>query len=222
MAVEQRTTRAKRAKPKLAFAADKEMKRRFEALNHPWRVRILELLSERDMSCAQVVDEGLIPDLDGLDRSVAIPKLAYHFRFLRSVGALEVVERNEKRGSTEQVCRGLARAVFTTEEWSEMSLSERHAISRTVLQGLMARAEAALLHDTFDARIDRHLVWSPMELDEQGWSEMANLLDGVLEAALQLNDEAQERLKRSGERPIRSTWGQVHFESLPFPAPAEE
>lgn len=191
---------------------------RFEALHHPWRVRILEVLSERDMSCAQVVDEGWISDLKGLDRSEAIPKLAYHFRVLRRVGAIEVVEEHAKRGSTELVCRGLARAYFSTEEWAKLPRETRRVISRTVFQGMMARAEGALLYDTFDERIDRHLVWSPMTLDEQGWSEMAALLDGVAGAAAQINKEADARLKESGEEPIRSTWGQLHIESAPPPA----
>jgi DNA-binding transcriptional ArsR family regulator len=196
-------------------AADKE---KFEVLHHPWRVRILEVLSERDMSCAQVVDEGWIPELAEFDRSIAISKLAYHFRALRRVGAIEVVAENPRRGSTELVCRGRARAYFSTEEWNELPRATRRMISRTVLQGLMARAEGALMHDTFDERIDRHLVWAPMELDEQGWSEMATLLDGVVEAAAHIKKEANARLQESGEEPIRSTWGQLHIESPPPPS----
>lgn len=192
-------------------------KKRFEVLHHPWRVRVLEVLSERDMSCAQVVDEGWIPDLAELDRNEAISKLAYHFRLLRRVGAIEVVEENARRGSTELICRGLARAYFSTEEWAKLPQETRRDISRTVLQGLMARAEGALLHDTFDQRFDRHLVWSPMTLDDQGWSEMAALMDGMAEAAAQINREAEERLNQSGEEPIRSTWGQLHIESPPPP-----
>jgi DNA-binding transcriptional ArsR family regulator len=172
--------------------ADKEA---FEVLHHPWRVRILEVLSERDMSCAQVIDEGWIPELLELDRSEAIPKLAYHFRVLRKVGAIEVVEKNQKRGSTELVCRGRARAYFSTDEWAKLPRATRCMISRTVLQGLMARAEGALVHDTFDERIDRHLVWAPMELDEQGWSEMAALLDGVAEAAVHIGPRPASALR---------------------------
>lgn len=197
--------------------ADKETKRRFEVLHHPWRVRILEVLNDRDMSCAQFVDEGLIPDLDDLDRSEAIPKLAYHFRELRKAGAIEVVEENSRGGSTEHVCRGAARAHFATEEWSELPIDRRRSISWMVAQGLIARTEGAFLHDTFDQRVDRHLVWVGMELDERGWSEMAGLLDGVLEAALLINKESRDRLSTSGEQPIRTTWGQLQFESPPLP-----
>ena len=199
-----------------------EDKDRLEALHHPWRVRILEVLSERDMSCAQMVDEGWIDDLRGLHRTVAIPKLAYHFRLLRRVGAIEVVEENEKRGSTERVCRGRARAYFSTEEWEQLPTGVRRVISQTVLQGLMARAEGAVVHNTFDSRLDRHLVWMPMVLDERGWSEFSALLDGVVQAAGQIREESEERLEESGEEPIRSTFGQLHVESPPPPFPADD
>jgi DNA-binding transcriptional ArsR family regulator len=196
---------------------DKATKRRFEVLHHPWRVRILEVLNDRDMSCAQCVDEGLIPDLDKFDRSTAISKLAYHFRELREAGALEVVEEKSSGGSTEHICRGAARAHITTEEWSDLPKETRRAISRTMAQGLMARTEGAFLHDTFDERIDRHIAWIGMELDERGWSDMAGLLDGVLEAALLINRESQERLDSGDGKPIRTTWGQLHFQSPPLP-----
>jgi hypothetical protein len=214
MAARVGTKRRRIASKRGPGAADKE---RFEVLHHPWRVRVLEVLSERDMSCAQVVDEGWIPDLAELDRNQAISKLAYHFRLLRRVGAIEVVEENARRGSTELVCRGRARAYFSTEEWAKLPKETRRVISLTVLQGLMARAEGAVLHDTFDQRVDRHLVWSPMKLDEQGWSEMAALMDGMAEAAARINKGADGRLKESGAEPIRSTWGQLHVESPPPP-----
>lgn len=196
--------------------------KRFQVLHHAWRVRILEVLSEREMSCSQVIDEGWIPELAKVGRAEAISRLAYHFRVLRQVGAIEVVARKTRRGSTEFVCRGLARAYFSTEEWAKLPRDTRRLISRTVLQGLMARAEGALRHDTFDERIDRHLVWAPMDLDEQGWSEMAALLDGVVEAAIQIKNEASERLKISGEAPIRSTWGQLHVVSPPPPSASSD
>jgi len=205
----------------LLSAADKASKREFEVLHHHWRVRILEVLTERDISVSQMVDEGLIPDLVGVERSKAISKLAYHFRELRAAGAIEVVEENPRYGSTEHVCRGAARAHITTEEWAKLPIEQRRAISRTMAQGLMARTEGALLHDSFDSRVDRHIAWAPMNLDEQGWSAMADLLDGTLDAALRISAEAEARLKRSGEQPIRTTWGQVHFEAPPLPPPPE-
>lgn len=192
-------------------------KDRFEALHHPWRIRILDVLAERDMSVAQFVDEGLIAELASMDRHLAISKLAYHFRVLRNAGVLEVVEQHPRRGSTELVCRASARVLITDEQWGTLQPEERERLTEFVLHELIARAESAVQHDTFDSRPDRHLSWVAMEVDEQGWSEVAAVLNGALTAVMEINREAKQRLEASGERPIRSTWGQLHFESPPLP-----
>jgi hypothetical protein len=216
MAAKQRAeSKRKGAKPQPAWPnADT----RFELLNHPWRIRILDVLVERNMSVAQFVDEGLIPELASMDRHLAISKLAYHFRVLRHAGALEVVEQNARRGSTEHVCRARARAHLTDEQWAQLPPHTRGPISQIMLHAFVARAESAVYHGTFDSRLDRHLAWLAMEVDERGWSEMAALVNGVLDTVMEIHSEAKERLEASGEQPIRATWGQLHFESPPLPA----
>ncbi|HEY1854429.1 MAG TPA: hypothetical protein VGG40_07560 [Solirubrobacterales bacterium] len=208
-------TGGKDAKPQLV-AVEGESDHRFEVLHHPWRIRILDVLAERNMSVAGFVDEGLIPELTLMDRHLAISKLAYHFRVLRQAGALEVVEQNPRRGSTELVCRATARAHFSDDEWARLPQRDRSALSRFVLHELIARAESAVQHDTFDSRPDRHLSWLAVEIDERGWSEIAALLNGVLETVTAIHRESKERLDASGEQPIRATWGQLHFESPPL------
>ncbi len=191
-------------------------KQRIEVLHHPWRTRILEVLNERDMSVSQFIDEGLIPDLAGQPRDRAISSLAYHFRALREAGAIEVVETNPRRGSTELVCRACARALVPDEEWSRLPLAQREAISRVMLDSFIARAESAVHQGTFDSRIDRHVAWLAMEVDERGWAELAALLNGVLDTVTAIQNESRGRLEASGDRPIRATWGQLHFESPPL------
>jgi DNA-binding transcriptional ArsR family regulator len=198
-------------------AAGGQEKQRSEVLHHPWRTRILEVLNERDMSVSQFVDEGLISDLAEQPRDRAISALAYHFRALREAGALEIVEQNPRRGSTELVCRACARALVTDKEWSQLPRYKRQALSRVMLDSFIARAESAVHRDTFDSRLDRHIAWLAMEVDEQGWSELAGVLNGVLDTVTAIHHESKERLGASGEQPIRATWGQLHFESPPLP-----
>jgi len=199
--------------------ASKEEKQRFEVLHHPWRARILEVLNERSMSVSQFVDEGLIDDLAGRPRDQAISALAYHFRAVRGAGAIEIVEQNPRRGSTELVCRARTGALFSDEQWASLPEHERVAISQIFLNSFLSRAESAMYQNTFDSRVDRHLSWLAMEVDEQGWSEMVDLLNGVLDAVTTIHRESKARLETSGEQPIRATWGQLHFESPPMLAP---
>ncbi len=200
-------------------STDERLQRRLKVLHHPWRIRVLEVLNERDMSVSQFVDEGLIPELAGYPREEAISSLAYHFRALREAGAIEIVEQHARRGSTELVCRASAIAHFTDEIWGKLPSEDRRSDLPIVVHAFLARAESAVYYGTFDVRPDRHLSWLSMEVDEQGWSEMVAVLNSVLDTVTAINRESQERLTTSGEQPIRTTWGQLHFESPPLPAP---
>jgi DNA-binding transcriptional ArsR family regulator len=187
-------------------------------LSHPWRVRILEVLDNYEMSCSQIVDYGLIPELASRPRNDAISMLAYHFRVLLKGGLIEVVKSVQRGGSYEQICRANEGAHHTTEEWARLTREERSAITPMTLSSLIALVDNALLSDTFDNRVDRHLSYLPMELDEQGWADLGPVLDGVLDIVLRVRGEAKERLEESGEMPIRATWGQMFFESPSIPA----
>jgi DNA-binding transcriptional ArsR family regulator len=181
-------------------------------LAHPLRVRILEVLNQRDMSPVEFCRDGYAPT------SMEVSHVAYHFRELAEYGALEVVEQNARRGSVEHVYRGLGRAYFSDLQWSALDHEERVRLSKTMVQGLMARIEGALMSDTFDSRMDRHLTWIAMRLDEQGWSEMTTALAAAFGEIEQIRADAEARLDRDGEEGLPSTCGILGFPS-PLGAP---
>lgn len=207
MAAAEQKRRTRQEAPRLKFQ---------KLLGHPWRVRILEALLQRDMSCSQMVDEELIPDLATKHRGDAISSLAYHFRLLREAGLIEVVDSIPNRGSHEHICRARSAPHHTTEEWSKLSADERRAITPMTLSSLTGLAEAAVIYGSFDNRVDRHLAYVPLELDEQAWADLGPVLDGVLDIIMRVHAEAKVRMARSGETPIRATWGQMFFESPPL------
>lgn len=193
---ERRPTRAERGRSTAATV-----------LAHPLRVRILEILNQRDMSPAEFCRDGFAPE------GMEVSGVAYHFRELAQYGALAVVERNQRRGSIEHVYRGVGRAYFTDLQWSELDRDERVRLSKTMVQGLVARIEGALLADTFDSRVNRHLTWTAMRLDEQGWSEMTTALKATFGELEQIRADAEARLDRDGEKGISSTCGILGFQS---------
>jgi hypothetical protein len=180
-------------------------------LAHPVRVRVLEILNERDMSPVEFCREGLAPA--GMD----VSHVAYHFRELAEYGCLTVVEENKRRGSIEHVYRGIGRAYFSDMDWSEVSAEDRPRITRTVIQGLLARIEGALMSGTFESREDRHLSWVAMKLDEQGWKEMVTALGAAFGEIEQIRNDAERRLADSGEMPIPSTCAILGFPSPSAP-----
>jgi hypothetical protein len=122
------------------------------------RVQILALANERDLSPVEFCREGFAPE------KMDVSHVAYHFRELAEYGCLRVIEENKRRGSIEHVYRGIGRAYFADTDWTSLNQEERERISKTVIQGLFARADAAMMARTFDAREDRHLSWIAMRV----------------------------------------------------------
>lgn len=195
-----------------------------EALRHPIRVRILEVLCETDISPVQFYRRGCLPpgfDFDG-DEKNAVSSISYHFKILREAGCAVVIREVRRRGATEHVYRSMALALHTDEEFQAMSFDERVAISRSTLQTLFARAEGAIQQGTFDARVDRHLSWVAMELDEEGWEQLRDLQAETLERAQGIKAAAiarkQERREAGTTAPTSpATFGALAFESPPIP-----
>jgi hypothetical protein len=178
-------------------------------LADPVRVRVLEVLNEREMSPAEFCREGFAPE------DMEVSRVADHFRDLAEYGCLEVVEEG---GAGGPVYRGLARGFYSDPTWSGLDRDQKHRISRNVFQGLLARAEGALLADTFDSRDDRHLSWIAMRLDEQGWREMVTALAAAFGEVEQIRGDAEERLARSGRSGTFATCAILGFESPPSPS----
>lgn len=182
-----------------------------EAVRHPIRVRILEVLNERDMSPTEFVRHGYADFYFG--RRPDVSHVAYHFRELAEFGCLEGVDRRRSGGSVATIYRGVARAEFIGEAWTSLSVEDQRAISRAVAQGLIARIDGALTADTFDSRNDRHLSWFAMELDERGWTEVGTVFAEAFASIGRIRGEAKARLQDSTEAGLTATASILFFES---------
>jgi DNA-binding transcriptional ArsR family regulator len=187
-----------------------------EAVRHPLRVRILEVLNEQDMSPTEFVEAGYV-DFFFAERP-SVSDIAYHFRELADFGCLEGVAQRKARGSVATTYRGVARAAFVGKDWTDMSDKEQRAISRTVAQGLIARIDGAMSADTFNSRDDRQLSWFAMQVDERGWREAAEVLADAYYAVDRIRRDADARLKETGEKGMTATTAILIFES-PAPTP---
>lgn len=188
------------------------------ALKHPLRVRILEILNDGPRSPSQFVEEGLVPPEMFRTYTQALSLTSYHFRELEKEGCLEIVDSIPRRGAIEHVYKGKATVYFTDAEFDALTPRQRGELSRISSQGLVARMDSAIQAMTFDSRTDRHLTWTPMELDERGWSETMAALAACFGELEQIRHDARDRLAGSGEKAIPATVGILGFES-PSPPP---
>ncbi|HZO04934.1 MAG TPA: winged helix-turn-helix domain-containing protein [Solirubrobacterales bacterium] len=180
-----------------------------KALSHPTRVQILATLSHRSISPAEFSREYGQPLSD----------VAYHFRKLEKLECAEVVRTVPVRGSTQHFYAGTRRPLLDDRAWKQLPKSIQPGISSAAIQDLFGRFAEAVRTGTFDARDDRHLSWTPLCVDEEGWEEMVALLWSTLEEGNEIGVRAAQRMAQNGNKGFNITFSLAGFES---PAEADE
>lgn len=171
-------------------------------VQHPIRVDALQILHEREASAAEIARQI------GHD----LKKVGNHVKALADADCIEWVRTEKKRGAEEHFYRASLRPCIGDEEWAQLSPRARHEISALVFQAIVAEALAAFRTGKFDSRLDRHLSWVPMKLDEQGWRELMQELEESLERIQEIKNRADERLCESGEKGFPAVAAAMGFE----------
>ena len=176
-----------------------------KALSHPMRARILLILNERVASpneIAEMIDERL-------------PNVSYHVRALLDLGCIELVDTAQRRGAIEHYYRAVVRPFFSDSDWKRIPRSGRQAISDTLLRVMWEDVSEAIEAGTFDSRPDRYLTHTPMVVDEEGWSELADIMARALREVQKVESQSARRLKKSKESGVPTKVVMMQFESPP-------
>ncbi len=163
-----------------------------KVLSHPLRQRILERLSA-----------GGEASPNELARALGTPlgNLAYHVRLLHRLGFLELVGTRQRRGALEHRYRALVHPWLDAAEWARLPIAfRRTAVARTLRDTVSDAADAGVAggFDHPDAQVRR----ISLQLDEEGWSEAARLLDEMYTALQQLQTDSAAR---TSEQPLVGT-----------------
>ena len=156
-----------------------------KALSHPLRQRILQRLNE-----------GGVKSPNELSRDLGDPlgNVSYHVRILRELDCVELVRTEQRRGALEHYYRATAQPWLDDKQWARLPAAfRRKTLGRTLSELLEAAGDASQAggFDHPEAVVNR----VPLELDEQGWSDVVKLLNDTLEAAMR-----SRRRARSGRR----------------------
>ncbi|HVY96155.1 MAG TPA: winged helix-turn-helix domain-containing protein [Solirubrobacterales bacterium] len=154
---------------------------------HPIRVGALAILTERSASPKQIADE--------LDEPVG--NVSYHVRELEQMGLVELVDERRRRGAVEHFYEAVPKPPLSGADWEKLSPAERGAHSAWTLQLLLADATRSLSAGTFDARPDRQLSRTRLEVDEQGWRELVAIQAEALRATREVADASAARLREA-------------------------
>jgi DNA-binding transcriptional ArsR family regulator len=179
-----------------------------KALSHPLRVQILVELNKRVMSPSRFSERFEEP----------LTKVSYHFDVLAKLDCLELVHEEPRGNLIEHYYRATKKALFDGEAWDNLPETIRNKLSGRTISDLLGAVAESMLAETFDSRIDRHVAWQMVHLDEQGWKETSDIQLDAARKLVQTAKESRSRLIRSGELGLMATWGVLLFES-PFPDP---
>jgi DNA-binding transcriptional ArsR family regulator len=173
------------------------------ALGHPVRVQALIILNERIASPNEISKE--------LDQSVG--HVSYHIKVLKECECIELVDTAPRRGAMEHYYRATDRAFLDASEWAALPASIRPGLSASLLRTIVNDASSALTTGTFDKRIDRHLSWTPMILDDQGWEQLRDGLEEMLEKVFEIQSSSAERLAKADATGLSVTVAMMGFEA---------
>ena len=152
-------------------------------LSHPLRPRILQILTVRGEAS---------PNEIAAELGVPLGTLSYHTRLLRDAGWIELVREVPRRGAVEHFYRAVMRPEIDDAQWERLPLGVRRRLAAMTVGQVLRSAAAAADAGGFDAA-SAHVDRVELELDEQGFSELSEVLITALEEAARIQRCSNER-----------------------------
>jgi DNA-binding transcriptional ArsR family regulator len=178
-----------------------------KVLDDPLCLKILDELSVRPMSAI-----GFYRKFGGTSQA----GIYRRFKKLAKLGFLEEVRREsggKRRGARERFLRATAPAIFDGDSWTDLPDPVKSTPSWRIFRQLAEQFQEAMEAGTLDARPDRHLTWSLLLLDQEGWEKVMDALNRLFECLREEQAAAEKRVAESGEQRIQVTVALAGFES---------
>lgn len=167
-----------------------------KAIAHPLRHRILQALNERVSSPKELADQLGEP----------LGRVSHHVRVLARLKAIEPVRTRHRRGAVEHFYR--ATMPTRLEHGEESTPSNGGGPSE--VPALIDDVRAATGAGGFD-HPRAHVSYTLLDLDDERLDRVDEILVDARQRLADVRAAAAERLERSGEEPIRTQVGILHF-----------
>jgi DNA-binding transcriptional ArsR family regulator len=180
------------------------------ALAHPTRVSVMGALIEGPASPRQLAEAIEEP----------LNNVTYHVKQLRDLGCIELdrVERRAGGRVLERFYRTTQRAYFDDDSWQVLNDNERLAVLWSIVRMMSKDITDAMTAGTFFGQdYDIHLTRSPMTVDEEGWEEIAALLNRSTKELFEITERVEERHAEGGTEPSIHTKVQMMQFRSPSP-----
>ncbi len=175
------------------------------AIGHPIRVEVL----------IEAVRAPISPIEFTRRYGHSLTTVAYHFRRLRELDCLIVVDEVQRRGAHERIHALTRYPLLTDDDFALMPAIIRAGFTESIFSAFAGRVEDALAAQTIERQPNHHLTWTPLRLDKLGFDRVMEKLGDVLEFLSAEQLAACERMKESGGETLYATVGLFGFESPP-------
>jgi hypothetical protein len=168
-------------------------------------MQILSELNRSDMSVKHFHREFA-------DKEASEGVVRYRFGRLKDLAWITVVDRVRKRAAYENIYRATKPAVVTAGAWTGAPLALRVTEIWKTFVRFSDLVKEAIIAGTFDLRDDRHLSWSIVNLDREGWQKIT----ARMEALAMFTGEEERRAKQriaAGAKPLTMVVGLMAVES---------
>jgi DNA-binding transcriptional ArsR family regulator len=152
------------------------------AISHPLRHRLLGMLDGRTASPNQLARELGLP----------LGRVSYHIRLLNDLGAIELVGTEPRRGALEHFYRAVTTVWFSEADWAKLPRSARRGILGQNLQQIFANVTNAADSGGFENPASV-VLRAPLDLDDEGLTELSDLLRETIDRARDINGRAADR-----------------------------
>lgn len=182
-----------------------------KALSHPTRAHALMVCTHHPASPKMIAAELGLP----------LNHAYYHMKQLVELECLELVETKKRRAVVEHFYKATVRHYFSPEDWKKVPRHNRLSLRIELMKTVSGEASTAARSETLDTG-DNHMSRVAMQVDKQGWLEIAARLDEALEDVMEIKSDAAVRLGKSGEDGIETRVNLLHFQLPPQKKPADK
>jgi DNA-binding transcriptional ArsR family regulator len=176
------------------------------AIAHPLRIRLLAMLDEQPASPAMLAKRF---------EQHSLGTISYHVRTLYDLGLLDLVSTRQRRGATEHIYRARNHVRFSDDAWSRLDSVPKQRMITAALDQIHAYATRSAAVGGFDAA-DAHFTRTPLKLDAQGWSDLAEATKDWLRQTASIEKAAAKRLAKASDSTLDVGLVILLFEALPF------
>lgn len=177
--------------------------RLIKALGHPVREHILAVLNERIASAREIGEEI------GAD----VSSFYHHVEELEKLDCIERVATKRRRGANEHFFQAKRTVFFSDEAWQALPGSLKVDSMVNTFQYVLDDVVTSIEAETFVARSETHVSWTPGRFDAQGWEEATDLLRDALIGVVAIQEAAAKRLSRSQGDGIAASVGILAYET---------